>query len=105
MNGVEIPEGVEIEHVWAIAADFAPDGEARRQPVRHAHLANLAQLMRDGVVVVAGAVGHVESAFIVVRAAAEAAARELAEHDMYWTSGAWARLRVRPYGLVRLSDA
>jgi uncharacterized protein YciI len=105
MNGAEIPEGVEIEHVWAIEADFAPDGEARRQPVRHAHLANLAQLMRDGVVVVAGAVGHVESAFIVVRAADEAAARELAEHDVYWTSGAWARLRVRPYGLVRLSDA
>ena len=55
--------------------------------------------------VVAGAVGHVESAFIVVRVADEAAARDLAEHDVYWTSGAWARIRVRPYGLVRLSEA
>jgi uncharacterized protein YciI len=59
----------------------------------------------EGVVVVAGAVGHVESAFIVVRVADEAAARDLAEHDVYWTSGAWARIRVRPYGLVRLSEA
>jgi uncharacterized protein YciI len=105
MNGAEIPLGVDIEQVWAIEADFNPDGEARRRSVRHAHLANLAQLMRKAVVVVAGAVGHVESAFIVVRVADEAAARDLPEHDVYWTSGASARIRVRPYGLVRLSDA
>jgi uncharacterized protein YciI len=105
MHGGEIPEGVEIVQVWAIEADFAPDGEARRRPVRHAHLANLARLMREGVVIVAGAVGNVESAFILVRVADEAAARDLAEHDVYWSSGAWARIRVRPYGLVRLLDA
>ena len=35
MNGGEIPEGVEIEQVWAIEAEYAPDGEARRRPVRH----------------------------------------------------------------------
>ena len=105
MHGGEIPEDVEIEQVWAIEADFAADGEARRRDVRHAHLANLARLMREGVVIVAGAVGNVESAFILVRVANEAAARDLAEHDVYWTSGAWARIRVRPYGLVTLSDA
>lgn len=105
MKGGEIPEGVEIEHVWAIEAEFAPDGEARRQSVRHAHLANIAQLMREGVVIAAGAVGNVESAFIVVRVADEAAARDLAEHDVYWTSGAWSSIRIRPYGLVRLSAA
>ncbi len=105
MHGGEIPEGVEIVQVWAIEADFAPDGEARRRPVRHAHLANLARLMREGVVIVAGAVGNVESAFILVRVADEAAARDLAEHDVYWSSGAWARIRVRPYGLVTLCDA
>ena len=53
----------------------------------------------------AGAVGHVESTFIVVRVADEAAARDLAKQDVYWTSGAWAHIRIRPYGLVRLSDA
>ncbi len=105
MQGGEIPEGVEIVQVWAIEADFAPDGEARRRPVRHAHLANLARLMREGVVIVAGAVGNVETAFILVRVTDEAAARDLAEHDVYWSSGAWARIRVRPYGLVTLSDA
>lgn len=105
MHGGEIPEGVEIVQVWAIEADFAPDGEARRRPVRHAHLANLARLMREGVVIVAGAVGNVESAFILVRVADEAAARDLAEQDVYWSSGAWARIRVRPYGLVTLNDA
>src|ERR1700690_659093 len=105
MNGAEIPEGVEIEQVWAIEAEFAPDGEARRGPVRHAHLANLAQLMREGVAAVAGAAGHVESAFFVVRVPDEGAARGLAEHDVYWSSGAWARNRVRQYGVVRLSDA
>ncbi len=105
MHGGEIPEGVEIVQVWAIEADFAPDGEARRRPVRHAHLANLARLMREGVVIVAGAVGNVESAFILVRVADQAAARDLAEHDVYWSSGAWARIRVRPYGLVTLLDA
>lgn len=105
MERREIPEDVQIERVWAIEADFAPDGEVRRRPVRHAHLANLAQLMRDGVVIAAGAVGDVESAFIVVRVADEAAARDLAERDVYWTSGAWSSIRVRPYGLVKLRDA
>ena len=105
MNGGEIPEGVEFERVWAIEAEFAPDGATRQGPVRHAHLARLARLMREGVVVVAGALGNVESAFIVVRAADEAAARDLAEHDVYWTSGTWSSIRIRPYGLVTLSDA
>ncbi len=105
MDGGEIPEGVEIEHVWAIEADYAPDGEARRRPVRHAHLANLAQLMRAGSVIMAGALGNVEAAFIVVRMTDEAAARDLAEHDVYWTCGAWSSVRVRPYGFVRLTDA
>ena len=105
MREAEIPEGVGFEQVWAIEAEFAPDGEARRTPVRHAHLARLARLMREGVVVAAGALGNVESAFIVVRAADEAAARELAASDVYWTSGAWASIRVRRYGLVKLSDA
>ena len=104
MVSSEIPEGIEIEHVWAIEAEYAADGEARRRPVRHAHLANLARLMREGVVIVAGAVGNVESAFIVVRVADEAAARDLAEHDVYWTSGAWSSIRVRPYGMVVLQD-
>ncbi|MHB8397795.1 MAG: YciI family protein [Candidatus Limnocylindrales bacterium] len=105
MNDAEIPEGVEIEGVWAIEADFAPDGEARRRPVRRAHLANLALLMREGIVILAGAVGNVESAFILVRVVDEAAARDLAEHDVYWTSGAWSSIRVRRYGLVKLSHA
>ena len=105
MNSGEIPEGVEIEQVWAIEADFAPDGEARRRLVRNAHLTNLAQLMREGVVIVAGALGNVESAFIVVRVADEAAARELAETDVYWTSGTWATFLIRPYGLLKLTDA
>ena len=102
MGTDEIPENVEIERVWAIEADYAADGEARRRPVRHAHLANIARLMREGIVIMAGAVGNVESAFIVVRVADEAAARDLAEHDVYWTSGAWSSIRVRPYGLVTL---
>lgn len=105
MDGGQIPEGVEFEQVWAIEAEFAPDGEARRRPVRHAHLARLAQLMREGVVVAAGALGNVESAFIVVRVADEAAARNLAVTDVYWTSGAWASIRVRRYGLVKLTPA
>ena len=104
MVSSEIPEGVEIERVWAIEADYAADGEARRRPVRHVHLANIERLMRGGVVIMAGAVGNVESAFIVVRVADEAAARDLAAHDIYWTSGAWSSIRVRPYGLVTLRD-
>ncbi len=105
MDSGEVPAGVEFERVWAIEAEFAPDGETRRRPVRHAHLAKLAQLMRDGVVVAAGALGNVESAFIVVRVADEAAARQLAATDVYWTSGAWSSIRVRPYGLVKLSSS
>ena len=100
MNDEEIPEASSSSMSGRSRRNSGPTGETRRRPVRHAHLTRLAQLMREGVVIVAGALGNVESAFIVVRVADEAAARDLAETDVYWTSGAWATFLIRPYGLA-----
>ena len=63
----EVPETLEAEQRYAIEAEYAPDGAERRRPVRRAHLENFERLVRAGVIVFGGALGDVESAFIVVR--------------------------------------
>jgi uncharacterized protein YciI len=102
MNADGVPETLEVESLYAIEAEFALDGRERRRAVRRTHLENYERLVREGTVLFGGALGDVESAFIVVRAPDEVSVRELAERDVYWTSGAWSSYRVRPYALVRL---
>lgn len=100
-NG-EVPDTLEVEQLYAIEAEYGPDGENRRRPFRREHLENYARLSHEGIIVFGGALGDVESAFIVVRAPDEAAALALAQRDVYATSGTWTSYRVRPYALVKL---
>ena len=105
MDADTIPAGLEVEELWAIEAEYVADGRRRREPYRRAHLENFERLVREGVIVFGGALGDVESAFIVVRVPGQAEARVLAERDVYWTSGTWTGYRVRPYALVKLRES
>ena len=100
----ELPPGVEIETVWAIEADYAPDALERRAPVRATHLARIAQLQREGTILAAGGFADASGSLILARVPDEAACRALMERDVYWTAGVWTGFRARPFGLVRLTD-
>ncbi len=93
----ELPEDVALERIWMIEGMYAPDAEELRRPVRARHLARLAELRDAGVVLEAGALGDMSASVILVRAASEEEARELARQDVYLSSGEWDEIRVRPF--------
>ncbi len=99
------PTNVAIEPTWLIEATYAPDAGDSRVPFRARHLARLVELMDAGVVVAAGAFADVSASMIVVRAADEQAALDIARSDIYMANGVWVEVRARPFGLVLSSGA
>ena len=94
-----------IEPTWLIEATYAPDAAETRVPFRARHLARLVELMDAGVVVAAGAFADVSASMIVIRAADEQAALDIARSDIYMANGVWVEVRARPFGLVVRSGA
>ncbi len=100
----QVPEGVRIEHVWAIEATYAPDGAETRVPYRAEHLARIAKLRREGIIVAAGAYTDVTKSIVLIRAETEAEATAIAREDPYVRGGVWVEVRVKPFGLVVIED-
>ena len=94
------PTNASIEPTWLIEATYAPDAAETRVPFRGRHLARLAELMDAGIVLAAGAFADVSASIIVVRAADEQAALDIARNDIYMANGVWVEVRARPFGLV-----
>ena len=94
------PTNATIEPTWLIEATYAPDAAETRVPFRGRHLARLVELMDAGIVVAAGAYADVSASIVVVRAADEGAALEIARSDIYMANGVWVEVRARPFGLV-----
>jgi uncharacterized protein YciI len=91
---------VALEPIFVIEATYAPDAAETRAPVRPQHLARLAELRDQGVIIEAGGYADVSSSLLLIRAASEAAALEIARDDIYMKRGVWVELRVRPFGRV-----
>ena len=96
---------VTIEPTWLIEATYAPDAAETRVPFRARHLARAAELIDAGVIVEVGAFADVSASILIVRAADEAAALEIARSDIYMANGIWVELRARAFGRVVRSDA
>jgi uncharacterized protein YciI len=96
----DIPAGVEIERVFVIEATYAPDAAETRPRVRPQHLARIAELMEQGVVIEGGGYSDLSTALVMVRAADEEAALAIARDDVYMREGVWVELRVKPFGRV-----
>jgi uncharacterized protein YciI len=94
------PINATIEPTWLIEATYAPDAAETRVPFRARQLARLVELIDAGVVVMAGAFADVSASIIVVRAADEAAALDIARSDVYMANGVWVEVRARALGLV-----
>ena len=102
----ESPSDVAIESVWLVEATYAPDAAEMRVPFRARHLARLAELKDAGIVIESGAYLDLSSSLMLLRAADEAAALEVARADIYVANGVWIELRARPFGrVVRVAAA
>jgi hypothetical protein len=91
---------VSLEPIFVIEATCAPDAAEIRKPVRARHLERLAELRDRGVVIEAGGYADVSASLLLVRAASEAAALQIARDDIYMASGVWVELRVKAFGRV-----
>jgi len=96
----DIPDGLAIESLWAIEADYASDAAERRPAVRLEHLTRIGRLMEAGTMVLAGAYADMSGSLLVVRAADEAAALAIVRDDVYARAGVWTGFRVRAIGVV-----
>jgi uncharacterized protein YciI len=81
--------GLQPERVYVVTCRYAPDAAQRRAPVRETHLARIEELMRQGVVLEAGAFADLSASFLMVRAPDEAAVRALLAPDVYFSTGVW----------------
>ena len=95
-----IPSDVTIEPTWLIEATYAPDAAVMRVPFRARHLARIVELRDAGVVIEAGALTDMSASILIIRAADEAAALEIARSDIYTANGVWVEVRARPFGRV-----
>jgi uncharacterized protein YciI len=93
-----------LETVWLVECTYAPDAAETRTPVRPAHLARVAALRRQGVLVEAGAYTDVSASFVLLRAESEAAALDIVRQDVYMQHGVWVEARAKPFGRVRLAE-
>jgi uncharacterized protein YciI len=96
----EVPSDATIERVWLVEATYAPDAAETRAPFRARHLARLLELRDAGVIIESGAFLDVSSSVMLIRAADEAAALEVARGDIYMANGVWVEIRARPFGRV-----
>lgn len=103
MSG-ELPAGVAIEPIFLVEATYGPDAAELRAPVRGQHLERVLRLREEGVILEAGGLADMSGSILLVRARDEAAAREIAQADVYVSAGVWVEIRVRPIGRVCRSD-
>lgn len=97
----EFPDGVGIEQVFLVEAQYTPEAEAKRPAVRAQHLARIAELRAAGTVIEAGAYSDgLTSSILLVHASDAAAALAIAQADVYVGAGVWGQIGARPFGRV-----
>ena len=94
-----------LENVWIVQATYAPDAAETRVPFRARHLARIAVLKTQGVIVEAGAYLDMSGSLLMIRAEDEAAAIAVASADVYMQNGVWVELRAKPFVHVVLDEA
>jgi uncharacterized protein YciI len=101
MSESEIPPGVSVEGIFVVEARYTQEAAGRRPAVRAEHLSRVAELIRDGVVIEAGAYSDaLTSSLLLVHAADAQAALDMFSSDVYVRAGVWGELSARPFGRV-----
>ena len=97
----EIPDGLAVEGVWVVEADYAVDAAERRPAVRAEHLTRIGELLASGTIILAGAYSDMSGSLLVVRAPDEEAALAVVRDDVYVRAGVWTSFRARAMGVVK----
>lgn len=101
----EIPDGLRVEKVYLVEAQYTPDAAERRPPVRAQHLLGVAELKRAGTMIEGGAYADaLTSSIMLLRVEDEEAALAIANADIYKRSGVWGDITARPFGRVEPID-
>jgi uncharacterized protein YciI len=77
-----------------------PEGEAKRNIHRSAHLSNLEPLDRQGRVVLAGPLTDKAGSLLVLEFETQEEAEDFARHDPYTVHGVFERIEVHPFKQV-----
>jgi uncharacterized protein YciI len=102
----ELPPDITTETIWVIEGRYAPDAAELRRPYRAEHLARIARLRDEGVILEAGAFADMTSSMLLCRVASEEEAMALARDDVYLREGVWVEVRCRAFSrAIRSSEA
>ena len=102
----ELPPDMTTETIWVLEGRYAPDAAELRRPYRAEHLARIARLRDEGVILEAGAFVDMSASMLLFRVATEEAAMALAREDVYLREGVWVELRCRAFArAIRTSEA
>jgi uncharacterized protein YciI len=96
----DLPDGVQIETVYLVEVPYTPEAPDRRPPLRPAHVTRIANLLREGRLVVAGGCADFSKAVLLVRAGSEDEAIAVIEEDVYTAGGVWHSPTARAFGRV-----
>ncbi|MBX3301248.1 MAG: hypothetical protein KF693_03435 [Nitrospira sp.] len=77
-----------------------PEGEAKREVHRSAHISNLELLDRQGQVVLAGPLTDRTGSLLVLEFETQEEAEDFARHDPYTVHGVFDRIEIHPFKQV-----
>ncbi len=101
----EVPDGLAIETVWAVEAEYSAEAKERRSAVRAEHLQRIAKLRDEGTIIEAGGFADWSAALLIIRAGDAEAALDIVRNDIYVRSGVWTGIfKVRALGRVVRTD-
>ena len=90
--------------VFLVEVPYTPEAPERRPALRREHVARIARLKREGVIVEAGGATDFSKAVLLIRAASAEEAIALVEADVYTGGGVWHNPTAIAYGRVVPED-
>src|ERR1035437_309906 len=101
----DTPDGLAIEQIWVVEADYSADAAERRVAVRTEHLTRSAELRAAGKIVELGGFMDMSGSLLLLRVPTAEEALAIVKADIYFRSGVWTGFRVRARGrLVRTDE-
>lgn len=87
--------------VYAVILEFVESYVERRAPYREAHLARLAQLHREGTLILAGPFDNpVDGGLLLFRAASRDEVEAIVSSDVYYQAGLWPRVVIHEWNVA-----
>lgn len=90
----------EIRPCFLVEAVYVEGAAEKRAPFREEHLSRVEKLIREGALLLAGAMNDMSHSLLVFNVESEDAARAVIESDVYWRNGVWTDYSVKKLNRV-----